>query len=291
MLDAASPRATARPPRLVVLQPRDFAPRFGAPQQVHLVKAAEILDQLPQPLQHALHDALGASAAVYALLLAEDDAVREKQLHAVRQRIRGGMADEVLKLAPWVAAVPVEHKLPLLELSVTGLRELSPAQYLDFREATLLLAEMDGEIDLFEFVLMKVVLHGLGPFFEPPRRKATEFYSIKPLLPDCAVLVSALTHLGQDDRQQAEAAFARGIAEVSRVAGASATFLTMDQCGLDAVDRALERLGRAVPQIRKNALTACAIAVAADGKVRSGEAELLRAIALTLDCPLPPFVS
>jgi tellurite resistance protein len=45
-----------------------------------------------------------------------------------------------------------------------------------------------------------------------------------------------------------------------------------------------------VPQIRKNVLTACALAVAADGKVRKGEAELLRAIALTLDCPLPPFV-
>jgi Zn-dependent protease with chaperone function len=290
LLDAPGTRPAQQPPRLVVIEPRDFTPRFGAPQTVHLVKAGEILEQLPEALREALHDGLGASAVVYALLLAKDDGIRQKQLAVVRQRIRGGMADEVLKLAPAVAAVPVDHKLPLLELSMTGLRELSPTQYLEFRELTRALAEMDGEIDLFEFVLMKVVAHGLGPFFEPPRRRATEFYSIKPLVADAAVLVSALAHLGQDDRPQAEAAFTRGMADVSRVAGVGAAFLPLEQCGLDAVDRALARLGRAVPQIRKNVLTACALAVAADGKVRAGEAELLRAIALTLDCPLPPFV-
>ena len=37
-------------------------------------------------------------------------------------------------------------------------------------------------------------------------------------------------------------------------------------------------------------LNACAHAVASDGVLQSREAELLRAIADTLDCPLPPFL-
>jgi tellurite resistance protein len=49
-------------------------------------------------------------------------------------------------------------------------------------------------------------------------------------------------------------------------------------------------LGKAAPQIKKNVLHAGALTVAADGKIQSREAELLRAIASTLDCPLPPFL-
>jgi uncharacterized tellurite resistance protein B-like protein len=37
-------------------------------------------------------------------------------------------------------------------------------------------------------------------------------------------------------------------------------------------------------------IEACAQTVAADGAIQEREAELLRAIADTLDCPIPPFV-
>ena len=56
------------------------------------------------------------------------------------------------------------------------------------------------------------------------------------------------------------------------------------------MDVALARLSQGVPQIKKNVLNACTQIVAVDGVIREGEAELLRAIADTLDCPVPPFV-
>jgi len=63
-----------------------------------------------------------------------------------------------------------------------------------------------------------------------------------------------------------------------------------DQCELAQVDAALNRLCLAVPPIKKNVLNACAQTVAADGVMQVLEAELLRAIADTLDCPMPPFI-
>jgi len=56
------------------------------------------------------------------------------------------------------------------------------------------------------------------------------------------------------------------------------------------VDNALNRLNQAVPQIKKAVLNACAQVVAADGVIQEMEAELLRAIADALDCPMPPFL-
>jgi hypothetical protein len=51
---------------------------------------------------------------------------------------------------------------------------------------------------------------------------------------------------------------------------------------------ALEHLALAVPQIKKNVLNACAEIVAADGILPGREAELVRAITDSLDCPLRP---
>jgi hypothetical protein len=59
---------------------------------------------------------------------------------------------------------------------------------------------------------------------------------------------------------------------------------------LPRLDAALKRLALAVPQIKKNVLNACAETVAADGILQGPEAELLRAIADSLDCPIPPFI-
>jgi hypothetical protein len=56
------------------------------------------------------------------------------------------------------------------------------------------------------------------------------------------------------------------------------------------LDAALARFALAVPQIKKNVLNACAETVAADGLLQVSEAELLRAIADSLDCPIPPFI-
>jgi uncharacterized tellurite resistance protein B-like protein len=64
-----------------------------------------------------------------------------------------------------------------------------------------------------------------------------------------------------------------------------------DRCGLADVGKSLDRLALAAPQIKKNLLDACAHVVGADGLIHENEAELLRGIAETLDCPMPPFVA
>jgi hypothetical protein len=63
------------------------------------------------------------------------------------------------------------------------------------------------------------------------------------------------------------------------------------ECGLDEVDRALRRLNGAAPYVKRNFLLACAHTVTSDGKVEVREMELPRAIADTLESPIPPHVA
>ena len=69
------------------------------------------------------------------------------------------------------------------------------------------------------------------------------------------------------------------------------TLLPQEACGLSGINESLERLALAVPQIKKNLLEACVRVIGADGVIQENEAELLRGIAESLDCPLPPFVT
>ena len=120
------------------------------------------------------------------------------------------------------------------------------------------------------------------------RKRPAQYYSLKPMLGDIEVVLSALARHGHADDGSALAAFQAGAA---RVRGHSLALRVPEACDLAAVDAALARLAEAVPAIQARAVDACAHTVAADGSVEVEEAELLRAVTAALDCPLPPFLA
>ena len=60
-------------------------------------------------------------------------------------------------------------------------------------------------------------------------------------------------------------------------------------CKHSLLNEALDRLAAASPNIKRKTLQAFAHAVASDGQLVPHEAELLRAVADTMDCPIPPI--
>ena len=262
----------------------------GNPTPAHLRFAEGLRVSIPASLQAAAREGLGASTLVYALLLSDDETVRRKQLEELTAATSAAVCQETLRVLPEVQTVATHAKLPLVDLAIPGLRHLSPAQFEQFRAAVQKLVESDGEIDLFEYVLQKVVLRHLEPYFLQARKPTVQYYALKPLAADCAVLLSALAYLGQDEPTKIEYAFQQGAQLLSYAAQVEHRLLPEAECELAQVDDALNRLCQAVPQIKKNVLNACAQTVAADGVIQEMEAELLRAIADTLDCPMPPFI-
>jgi Zn-dependent protease with chaperone function len=265
-------------------------PDVGRPTTDHLQYAADLRQSLPPALKSAARDPLGASALLYALLLSNESAAREKQLTELATATSVQIRDETLRVWPETQNINVQTKIPLVDLALPALRQLSLAQFQQFRTAIHTLVESDRQIDLFEYMLQKIVLRHLEPSFVPTPKPVTQFYDLKPLAADCGVLLSAMAYAGQEDSALAEAAFVRGAQPLSLMAKSEIPFLPKADCDLSRLDTALDRLAHSVPQIKKNVLNACAETVAADGIIQGPEAELLRAIADSLDCPIPPFI-
>jgi Zn-dependent protease with chaperone function len=256
----------------------------------HLAYAADLRQAIPPGIEAAARDPLGASGLVCALLLSSEPSVQDQQFQHLASVTSEALLNETGRIWPEVQVMPVQAKIPSLDLALPALRRLPAEQFQQFRAAIAALAASNDKADLFAYMLQKIVARHLDTYFLPERRPVTQFYALHPLVHDCGVLLSATAYAGQEDSSELSAAFAKGAEYLNQVARCQISLLPAEQCDLSSMDTALERLSQAIPRIKKNLLGACAQTVAADGVIQQAEAELLRAIADTLDCPVPPFV-
>lgn len=277
---------TARRP---AVRSDDVVPHLGNPTPLHLKYAEELRDSMPEKLRAAARNPLDASALIYALLLSHDETLRVEQLAEIKRSLGDNVSDKTASLQPDVATVAKRARLPLVNLAIGALRNLTPEQFQQFSKTKAWLVNSDQKIELFEFVLQKIVLHHLQPKFSQKRPPNVQYYTLKPLVPDCSVILSALAYAGSDHDGDIQKAFTTGAPYLRAPMSAQPALLPRDQCGVKTLDTALDRLVVAVPIIKKNLLEACARVVGADGVILETEAELLRAVADTLDCPMPPL--
>lgn len=248
--------------------------------------AATIMASLPAFAVQSVRNAHDACAFVYALLLDEDETIRAAQLAGLKadDSLRG----EALALFGRRSEIALSQRLPLVDLVIPTLRQLSPEQYASFRADVRHLVESDAQMSLFEYALQKTLLRHLDLFFTKSTGAKVKFKSLPPLVTDVAMLLSALAYVGHDSASDRDAAFASGVKELLIN---TSTYLLVREDTLDFnhVDAALDRIAQAAPNVKRTILTACRSTVSHDGVVEPEEFELIRAIADALDCPLPPL--
>lgn len=259
----------------------------GEPTVAHLAYAAALVRGLPPAVTAAVHEAYSARAVIYALLINRDPGPRKLQLEQLAHFGEAGIDRETRGLLPEIEGLDARARLPLIDMALPALRSLSASQYERFKTNVAALIAADEKIDVFEWTLQRVLLAHLRPHFErvPPPR--VRYSSLARLTPQCSVLLSTLARVGSRNQAELRAAFEQG---ASQLLGVEPDLLPPDRCGLAALDAALERLAQASPSCVQQLLTACAACIAADRKVTQAEGELLRAIADSLACPMPPLL-
>jgi Zn-dependent protease with chaperone function len=261
---------------------------IGTPTREHLDYAAELISVLPAELRTRAQEPAGARALVLGLLIDLDDAaVRATQLDELRDD--AALATEVESLLPRLEECPLGVRLPLLDLAIPALRRLSSEQYADLEGRVNALSAADGRTSLFEFTLSRLLLRHLAPTFGRADRADVQYYGLSRLGAECSTLLSAVAWAGAADAGAAAAALGRGAARLGH--GLQGLDLRdADSADLEALGAALTTLERVAPRLKGDLIDACSETVAADGMVTLAEAELLRAIADSLGCPVPPIL-
>jgi len=268
-----------------VLQANEMIDSVGRPRAEHLQYAGEIIASIPPAVREAAAEPYGARAVIYCLLLDGDPDVKAEQMAHLRQEGDLGVADLVQSLDGDIAALGVAVRLPLIDLAIPALRELSPGQYGLFKRNLDSLIRMDRKINLFEWALQKIVHHNLEPHFTGNRPRAARHGSLVAVKPQIETLLSLLTYACVEDRQTEAFDAARAELAMPDVA-----LIPKERIDLEALSAAVDELALLKPLVKPRLLKACLACITHDQAYSPREMELMRAVADTLDCPMPPYL-
>jgi Zn-dependent protease with chaperone function len=267
----------------------EAAARVGHIDPEEIGHAQALYADIPDAVRVAAQEPFSARALVYALLLDPRADLRTLQLARVKADSPPPDFAETVRLADPVQALPDGLRLPLLDLAMPALRQMSPRQHQAFRAQVEALVNADRRLSLFEYTLGCVLRRHLDAQFLPQRSTGLVHSSAQKLTSPMAKVLSLLAWEGQPEPEHAARAFDKGMR--SYVSGEHTYRLPPREDGsLAEFDAALQTLSQSVPAIKRRIVNACAACILANHQVTVREAELLRAICDTLDCPLPPLV-
>jgi Zn-dependent protease with chaperone function len=250
--------------------------------------AASLVDDIPEEIRDAVHDGYGARAVIYCLIIDDKNAeIRDKQLLRLKELGDAGIFERVEHLLGAVQALGIKFRLPLIDMALPSLRQLSKAPYLLFKKNLMFLIRADNRIDMFEWSLQKILFHHLDAEFGRPGKKVAKYGSFKVVKKHIDVLVSMLVYSCVKGQAEMAAAFASAEQELGL---ANLVLLPREQINLDNLDKAVEKLALLKPLLKPRLLKACLAVITQDQKYSPDEMELMRAIGDVLDCPLPPYL-
>ena len=253
----------------------------GSPTTQHMDYARRMLRELPESVRQAIGSADGAQAALLALLVVAGGEVRDRQAATIRGAAGESIAAQALALAQALQPLGERARLPVLDLAIPTLKELSQPRRDQLLVLVKDLIEADRRVTVFEFVLITICRRHFaaevrgGP---PVKHKSVQSVS-EPI----AIVVSLLIHAGRGRPDMFEGVMAR-------LGLTGQTLRQPSALGFAAVEAALYELKRLAPLAKPAVIKAFLAVVMPEGRLSIVQAELMRAICAALDTPLPPIL-
>ena len=282
--DAASAKATEFAVNTAILSAAGAAiDQIGTLNEENIEKVRHLIVAMPGSLREAAQSAYSARAVVYASLISHQvgnkDVLTLLEQHANRE-----MPALTRQYLPEIKKLDEHMKLPLLELCINALRELSTNQFIQFERAINKIIVADKKVDLIEWVIQRLVLQQLNEHFglrKPPKARHSTLGAVKA---DAETLMSLIAYVEHEDDSEAANAFDHGKKEI----GATAlNIVPREELSLNNLNQSLDNLMQLKPLVKPRILLAMVAIVLSDAKTTPRGVELVRTISTCLDCPMP----
>lgn len=258
---------------------------------VGTVNAAQLA--LAGTLEHAIerdfadvHTANGAQRALVAMLTHASPQAARGRIDELVRRHSADLADGLEASIAAVTRLPDHGRFALLNVLMRTLKSLSREEKPRVLALVRQIIDADGEFSIYEFCVHTILVDQLRvDAARPPPVTMTMMSAAEPAL---ARVLSVLADAGTENASAAAAAFdaaadTLGLPALAKVASA--------KIDTEQLVGALTELAGLSPILKHDFIRACAACVVHDGRVASGEGEVLQVIALKLDCPMPPLIA
>jgi Zn-dependent protease with chaperone function len=251
----------------------------GNPTSASLTHAQALIGGLPARCVEAAHDPWSARALLYVLLLPDDRAARAELAGVLEPQVLPHLAE----IEGAIGMLDDMQRLTLVSMAVPALLTMSRPQYDRFVADVIALIRADRKIDLFEWVMHRVLLKSLKPHFEGPAAPTVRYRNLDDVRSQVAQTLSAIARASSGDAIAQQRAFAAGANAIDL----QLSFDAADDPNFARLNDALRDLRALHPLAKPRLIKGCAACVLEDGASAS-ERALLIGVSATLDCPLPP---
>lgn len=271
----------------------------GLPEPLAALMAAGVLiDQLSKSHQEQLEvlvkkaeDPMEAMALVLAVLLydtVDNDIAIEKWQQIFKQAGFTGLDDMVTQQLLSLKAIELANQLPLIELTMPALKELSEPQYVNFKKLLQEAMLLDGEKSIFEQSVFQLVTRFLDVHFGISKATKVRYRKAKQVRMELQVVFSMLTYYGHKDESRSSLAMNEAFKRAMAHLGLDdLQRIEMDDSLQKMSKGASERLVYCSQMLKQRIVEALVMCVEHDGKVNELEKELILALAATMDAPIP----
>lgn len=264
------------------LTPEMILAAIGTILPAQLEQAGSLLSDIPDQLKRAAHEPAGSEALVFALLFAAQGIMKVSD--EFRRDAGEMLSDEAEKLMPLLLNGKREWFLPLAELSLPALREMSEEQYKKFRSTVERTIKEASAVTLFPFVLEKMIVHQLDLAFGKEKEIEERHSDLRNLGTPFSLLLSAVARLSSLDAGDALKA---GFSSIQSDLPDNIAIAVEEMPDLESLNNAIEEITASSMAVKREFLRAMITIVSFNKEVSPEERELVRAVSESIGVPVP----
>jgi hypothetical protein len=261
---------------------------IGNPSAERIAAAVALTAALPSALSSSAHSLEWAPEVLYYCLLDEDQAIRSRQLLIIVEQMGDISERKIQHLIQTHGLVQIDQRLPILEMSFPTLKRRPMSDIERIQTTIELLANVDNNIDSFEFLLTRLIKQYLHEAYLPNKTRLHGRKNIKACTTELSVVMSILASHGQarssaKGLQLAQKAFKEGM----NIAGVNHLNLKFSDQWQRDLDNSIAVLDKLKPKDKSTVVAALVRTVLDDKKILVAEHEMLRVICALIHVPIP----
>ena len=263
-----------------------MAATIGQPDVSHTIEAKQLIHAIPDSLRMNLHidSKVQAQAIVLGLLITDNTQLSQSCFAVIQDQFGTDFRKKVAGLVELISDQPRKFRLVIFELLLPALKTMNRAERKRLFNVLREIIQLDRQVSQFEFSLywlLKKQLYGIRQHKQP------SIHSLKSVDNEVAILVAtmiAVSGKSEDYRRKVFKTIMSGL-------GFSNMLMPVAAFESAVIHTAITELAKLSPIPKQSLLYALEDCITEDGQIDCEEAELYRAIAALLDCPVPPILT